>query len=189
MTKRSERDDRPRNDASKLPNIEGGGFVDVDQAVYDEFLEKQQKRGMTVKPDRAQQMLEAICDDILDLQIGTTMFWPTAATLRADAFADYVHFHLLEASKAMGWEHHDSSKVWADEVSGVVWPALLRFNSESNVWTAEAIGLPHCIGRGNARVEAISDVARQIRGLRMSRDLPEPQDIELVFVSAGDKAA
>ena len=59
----------------------------------------------------AASLLRELCDDILDVQIGTLMFW-TDAELAEDHFAEYVHYWLLKASQKMGWQHYDSSKVW-----------------------------------------------------------------------------
>lgn len=59
----------------------------------------------------AAQLLQELCNDILDIQIGTLMFW-NEAELRDDHFAEYVHHWLLEASQKMGWDHVDSTRVW-----------------------------------------------------------------------------
>lgn len=60
----------------------------------------------------AYDILNSICFDILNVQIGTSMFWKTDEELREDHFAEYVHYWLLKASKDLGWEHDDSSAVW-----------------------------------------------------------------------------
>lgn len=60
---------------------------------------------------KAAQLLKGLCDDILDIQIGTLMVWDEAG-LREDRFAQYVHHWLLDASRRMGCTHYDSSKVW-----------------------------------------------------------------------------
>jgi hypothetical protein len=60
----------------------------------------------------AVELLRELCDDMLDVQIGTLMFWGSDEKLAKDHFAEYVHYWLLKASKTMGWEHYDSSHVW-----------------------------------------------------------------------------
>ncbi len=60
----------------------------------------------------AAELLHQLCFDILDIQIGTLMFWGTEEKLADDHFAEYVHYWLLKASKKMGWQHYYSSKVW-----------------------------------------------------------------------------
>jgi hypothetical protein len=62
--------------------------------------------------DLAAELLWSLCQDILDIQIGTRMFWGTDQKLREDPFAEYIHHWLQKASKDMGWEHHDSSAAW-----------------------------------------------------------------------------
>ncbi len=59
----------------------------------------------------AVELLQNLCDDLLDVQIGTLMFW-SEAEIRDDHFAEYVHHWLLKASRKMGWDHEDSSKFW-----------------------------------------------------------------------------
>jgi hypothetical protein len=61
---------------------------------------------------KAYDILADLCFDILTVQIGTRMFWKTDEALRGDHFAEYVHYHLLKASQALGWEYHDSSAIW-----------------------------------------------------------------------------
>ena len=63
----------------------------------------------------ARDLLAELCDDLLDVQIGTSMFWKDDDELRDDHFTEYVHYHLLRASRLMKWEHYDSSKIWERE--------------------------------------------------------------------------
>jgi hypothetical protein len=60
----------------------------------------------------AYDLLKSLCDDILDNQIGTLMFWSEDALLREDHFAEYIHYWLQKASQRMGWAHCDSSDIW-----------------------------------------------------------------------------
>lgn len=59
----------------------------------------------------AYDLLQDICHDILETQIGTLMFW-NEESLRDDAFAQHVHRRLQQAASRMGWTFHDSSAAW-----------------------------------------------------------------------------
>jgi hypothetical protein len=59
----------------------------------------------------AVELLRDLCDDLLDVQIGTLMFW-SPAEIREDHFAEYVQHWLLKASREMGWQNEASSKYW-----------------------------------------------------------------------------
>jgi len=55
--------------------------------------------------DQAAILLKRLCDDLLDVQLGTRMFWADDQELRGDPFAAYVYGLLHEASLLMGWRH------------------------------------------------------------------------------------
>lgn len=67
---------------------------------------------MDTDEPNAYDILSELCGDLLDIQIGTLMFWKSEQELVDDHFAEYVHHLILEASRKMGWQHYDSSHVW-----------------------------------------------------------------------------
>ena len=81
-------------------------------APTDDELAKQLELVPADMAKRAEAILRDLCDDFLDVQIGTAMFWKSDAALEDDAFAQYVHARLLDASRAMGYGNYDSSNIW-----------------------------------------------------------------------------
>ena len=55
--------------------------------------------------DPAAVLLKRLCDDLLEVQLATRMFWADDQELRDDPFAAYVYELLHEASLLMGWRH------------------------------------------------------------------------------------
>lgn len=68
---------------------------------------------MSTTNELATELLHELCNDLLDVQIATLMFW-SVAEVRDDHFVEYVHYHLLKASRKMGWDNEDSSKFWEE---------------------------------------------------------------------------
>lgn len=104
----SDEPDLPRNDASKLPKLPTE-VVDVDQAVYDQFLEKQRTES---RDALAAALLFDLCYDMLNVQIGTRMFWKDDDALKRDHFAEYVYLRLQDSCRQMGWKMVDSASYW-----------------------------------------------------------------------------
>lgn len=76
----------------------------------------QDSSGTEADQANAKQLLLELCNDILDNQIGTSMFW-RGDDLKDDYFAEHVHYFLLKASRAMGWKHYDSSAAWSGQTT------------------------------------------------------------------------